>query len=695
MNSLFARVNYEGVVEIQLPAAERPASVKHHKLQGSNDAQVSPDGTEIFTLDEYEKLLRAYPVSDPFEPSTPRTVEIPHEAGQYGGTVAATTFAVNDTLIALANAKHTIGEVPLRLLDRQTFGTVADLPPMGASTEMIALSPDSRRLAVAHLYGGDSATSGLLRVYRLDEEGRPYDQPPAAFQYSRRPEVLAFSEDGEYVACCRGVPFQNCFGMNEYPVTLYNANTAQVAQRWEGYIGVDMRCSVRVGNRLFMGRNNPYTKIRGFPPLAVLDFSTQELRYGPVCRTPDGTLFDLSVSGLVYDAWQNRLYLSNSQSFAETPWYYLDLNDMDGGYHPLEGMEALGGALGIGLWNLQKGRGKIQGQVRDRHNQPAARTVQALSRAPVLCVGQARSDAATGQYQILLENKQPVDVAFRAEDGENLNDLFYTRITPADAGEPPVHPPLSDWLAYNDAAVGTMGQNSSPDWVVGLMPPENRPRAEGVNEYWEWVLPFAGAQWADGGWKHSKTPNPRPTQQPMSNFVISEDGESVSYDTADPVHGNGGAWWVYGVVIKEVVEDGAMYTPYFKWQWDAYTHPSQSHQANENGYMQLEDGTKWHWSADAAAWVQMSGAAPAPSWWDEAQDGAWPPPAPLWWGHPNAEMHPPPSWWDEEAETLDNWPPPRPDWFAEEMSADWPPAPLDEYYSNNMWMMMPQDWIGS
>lgn len=78
---------------------------------------------------------------------------------------------------------------------------------------------------------------------------------------------------------------------------------------------------------------------------------------------------------------------------------------------------------------IKKDTGKITGQVRDVNNSPASRTVRAFDRKTGKIVAQTVSDT-TGNYQLNLPTTDDVDVQFMAQDGENLPDLFYAKVTP-------------------------------------------------------------------------------------------------------------------------------------------------------------------------------------------------------------------------------------------------------------------------
>lgn len=73
----------------------------------------------------------------------------------------------------------------------------------------------------------------------------------------------------------------------------------------------------------------------------------------------------------------------------------------------------------------------LHGEIRDINGDPAARTVRAYRRSDGALVATALSDAATGAYSMRLVATQiPYDVQALAAEGEQLNDLFYARVTP-------------------------------------------------------------------------------------------------------------------------------------------------------------------------------------------------------------------------------------------------------------------------
>jgi|GEM_PF-5884148 len=150
----------------------------------------------------------------------------------------------------------------------------------------------------------------------------------------------------------------------------------------------------------------------------------------------------------------------------------------------------------MGLVISQRAMGRIYGTVRDVNNQPAARTVELYSSSPYdpafsaaqqRCLGRTVSDAATGEY--LLHTPEaflnyPYDgysVVFKAEQGENLNDLIYARVTPEWIQDAPV--PFTDW------------------WPQGFMPPTWQDTAPDDEE--------------DGGSEEDSPPPASPANPPL------------------------------------------------------------------------------------------------------------------------------------------------------------------------------------
>jgi len=579
MNSLFLwKPGASRIIELGALGGVSPMA-KQHDLAYAAGAAFSPDGATFCRLDDYGKTLWAYDVGDPFTLSNPRSVQTPYAIGEYGGTVAPSVLAVSDTLIALGNVTHNTGEVPLRLLDRQTLETVADLPATGKSAEVLAFSPDGSRLAVGHSGPGNDSR---LRLYRLDEENYPFKAAPPPLVWYNESRLLAFSEDGSLLLEAHNANINEC---NERPpVTVYFTSNMLPKHSFMGYRGEGLNACARVGNRLFIGRGyNPWAHPAGHPPLSVYDFVTGVLGYGPICKTPDGQLLNLGVSGVAWDAWQNRLYLTHNEVPSDRApkgaysLSFLDLNNMDVGYHPVH---VTTGALFYAsygnrhrTWMLQQQRGKLHGQVRDANNQPAKRTVQALSREPVLCVGQAQSDAATGQYQMLLENQQPVDLVFRAEEDENLNDLFYARVTPADAGQPPLHPPMPEWVAYDDSYVGSKNDDGAgqvpqipPSWwdenVRGTWPPPARSWWD-EQTYGTWL---ARPAWWDSGHFGEWPPNYWFYPEGFKNATEPWSGRD------EALHGTWPPAWIGAVGLYYDAADEVVWPPAVLAGWDEAIH---------------------------------------------------------------------------------------------------------------------------
>lgn len=73
---------------------------------------------------------------------------------------------------------------------------------------------------------------------------------------------------------------------------------------------------------------------------------------------------------------------------------------------------------------------KITGVVRDIDNNPASREVRAYKRSTGTLMAKTMSDAITGAYELRLPDQGPYDVQFLTQDGELLNDLFYSKSEP-------------------------------------------------------------------------------------------------------------------------------------------------------------------------------------------------------------------------------------------------------------------------
>lgn len=81
---------------------------------------------------------------------------------------------------------------------------------------------------------------------------------------------------------------------------------------------------------------------------------------------------------------------------------------------------------------IEKDQGEITGTVRDSNNDPAERTIRAYRREDGLLVAETKSDATTGDYTVILptQDTEAYDIQFMTIDGENLNDLFFSKSTP-------------------------------------------------------------------------------------------------------------------------------------------------------------------------------------------------------------------------------------------------------------------------
>lgn len=144
---------------------------------------------------------------------------------------------------------------------------------------------------------------------------------------------------------------------------------------------------------------------------------------------PQGNTRNRQVFSCVFDKLANQLLVQINKSYGEHTLQVFEA----GTWELATSHQTHFDLFSIGYGNLaiaQANTGRLTGTVRDLNNNPAERIVRVYSRDTGAMLGQTRSDAATGNYSVYLPDNNECDVQFLAEDGEQLNDLFFARAIP-------------------------------------------------------------------------------------------------------------------------------------------------------------------------------------------------------------------------------------------------------------------------
>lgn len=298
----------------------------------------------------------------------------------------------------------------------------ATLSLQGASTAGLGIvnslrfSPDGSLLAVSH------ATSPFIRIYKTSDWS--YIEPTAAENASLT-YVVEFSHDGtKLIARAASSPSFRVF------------NAATGARIFSQHIAAHIASSEATRGFLYQHptKNNLVfslgTSSSNAGPRSYV-FNTDTLVLDPINALPSLGQSMNKVFGIYFNDLDNSITLSNislntnylARFNADTyePMPVPEVDKLYKYYSPIYKFFS----------NLCKyDTGQITGVVRDINNLPARRMVRAYRRSDGALMAQTFSDAATGQYKLLLPDTEFYDVQFLTEDGEQLNDLFFAKSIP-------------------------------------------------------------------------------------------------------------------------------------------------------------------------------------------------------------------------------------------------------------------------
>lgn len=280
----------------------------------------------------------------------------------------------------------------------------------------LRFSPDGSLLAVSH------ATSPFIRIYKTSDWS--YIEPTAAENASVT-HVVEFSHDGaKLIARASSSPSFRVF------------NAATGARIFSQHIAAHIANAEATRGFLYQHptKNNLVfslgTSSSSAGPRSYV-FNTDTLVLGPINALPSSNQSMSKIFGIYFNDMDNSITLSNNSPNTN----YLARFDADSyGSVPTPEVDTLYkyySTIYKFFSNLCKyDTGQITGVVRDINNLPARRMVRAYRRSDGVLMAQTFSDAATGQYKLLLPDTEFYDVQFLTEDGEQLNDLFFAKSIP-------------------------------------------------------------------------------------------------------------------------------------------------------------------------------------------------------------------------------------------------------------------------
>jgi len=498
----------------------------------------------------------------------------------------------------------------LRLFDVETAqyhggydNSLVALDGLGNSSVKLHASPDGQHLLV-------SSAPYTLRLYDLKAHGFPYKtlpNPSASGMGGEGIYTAAFSEDGSKVLCTGGF-----HGMSEVNPLLHKSLYVGLLHLgeepfWEFDLAFP-EFPPQAGfmaNADVVGQHGNYVFLSGnyYKHVFVYHFAEGARRGIPLASIQGWSSFDFSSGephAVVYDAFLGGLVCgiySGKHTATNTPVYHAFVSLKSGGLS----VSTLSREDGYPLFDalrepflMQRDVGQITGTVRDVNNQPAARTVQAFSNVDGRLLGQTVSDAVTGDYQLVVPNKDELcDICFRALDSEDLNDLFFRKVKPSEAEPVPFE------VAIPEPSPASYEADFEPK-PHGGQPPPKAPTAAG----WEWYWKLSSGSYFEGQWVWRKRQTgeiwvpsePEPENEPEPSSAPSW-WDTDTHGTWPPLQPS---WW-------SVDLDG---------QWPNQPPWWNSEEAGEwppSSWFGLEEGFGGDWPP------------PAPFDWDEAAYGAWPP----------------------------------------------------------------------
>lgn len=318
----------------------------------------------------------------------------------------------------VSNTHFAVGGVSpfLYIFDWATLGLQsASVAGLGA-VNSLRFSPDGSLLAVSH------ATSPFIRIYKTSDWS--YIEPTAA-ENATVTHVVEFSHDGaKLIARAAANPSFRVF------------NAATGARIFSQHIASHITDANSTRGFLYQHptKNNLVfslgTASTGAGPRSYV-FNTDTLVLDSINALPSLAQSMSRIFGIYFNDLDNSITLSNSSSNTN----YLARFNVDT-YEPmpvpeLDTLYKYYSPQYKFFSNLCKyDTGQITGVVRDINNLPARRMVRAYRRSDGVLMAQTFSDAATGQYKLLLPDTEFYDVQFLTEDGEQLNDLFFAKSIP-------------------------------------------------------------------------------------------------------------------------------------------------------------------------------------------------------------------------------------------------------------------------
>lgn len=384
------------------PFTDNPMSFGQTTSGQRSSWRVSPDKTKAILTGSQGYSQEVFVVTDT---ETMATVN----SALYSGTVNGCD---------VSNTHYAVCGVGGKLLVATFAGATVvlnDVSTMGDGL-CCAFSPDGTKLAVRH------STSPGLRVYNLADGTYQNASGITYWSIGSVEADITYTPNGEYIVFSTDAAGDR-------------ALTAVRADTLANPVYTPTGQNFWYCNQVLPDPTNPKGVIshqRAYTGATGMQIFRFNAETGATSRLPE-QINNLAISAMAADAEENRLYVSHGawiRDGSTRRLSYLNLDTLAWG-EPIDHGEWVSAEnTRRRLIITGKNTHRLTGSVRDIDNAPAARVVRAFARVSGNLVAQTMSNATTGEYTLSLPSAGPFDVQFMAENGEQLNDLFYARSEP-------------------------------------------------------------------------------------------------------------------------------------------------------------------------------------------------------------------------------------------------------------------------
>lgn len=311
---------------------------------------------------------------------------------------------------ACSNTHYAIGGAApfLYVFDWATH-TLVNLSVTGLGTVLgLSFSPDGTQLAVAH------NTAPNLRVYNTAD----FSFVDASVAAGGARQGVAFSKDGTRIATLGGAtPYFSVYNSDLSERLFSTTSSGYDTYNWGNIVASKIEPK---SFYCWAGHGTSSAQKKAYKFNAENDTTTDIVPSGGVA----------SVYGIVEDAHDGKLYLMHAVGLHNRVISVYDTSTNALAAEQPNYLNLLFRSAVVAMGIVDRDVHTITGTVRDVNNTPAAREVLAYERSSGTLLAKTTSHPSTGNYTLILPDDATVDIQFRIEQGEQLNDLFFARAIP-------------------------------------------------------------------------------------------------------------------------------------------------------------------------------------------------------------------------------------------------------------------------